>query len=123
MKTEKIRQRLDQLYRDLPIEYCGYALSAINDIEQIMHGADHISDKGYQVGNLEDIPKRNYHYTNTDSPIDFPKCHCYHCADTYKRMTTFIVCPKCGNKRCPHATDHNLQCTNSNEPGQEGSRY
>jgi len=108
MKTEKIRQRLDQLYRDLPIEYCGYALSAINDIEKILHGADHMSDKGYQVGNLEDIP---------------PRCHCYHCADTYKRMTTFIVCPECGNKRCPHATDHNLQCTNSNEPGQEGSRY
>lgn len=25
--------------------------------------------------------------------------------------------------RCPHGTDHNLRCTNSNEPGQEGSRY
>lgn len=34
-----------------------------------------------------------------------------------------IVCPKCGNKRCPHATDASYECTNSNEPGQEGSRY
>jgi hypothetical protein len=25
--------------------------------------------------------------------------------------------------RCPRATDHNLACTNSNEPGQPGSRY
>jgi hypothetical protein len=35
----------------------------------------------------------------------------------------FIVCTICGNKRCPHATDHELPCTNSNEPGQKGSRY
>jgi hypothetical protein len=34
-----------------------------------------------------------------------------------------ILCPICGNKRCPHATDHNLLCTNSNEPGQDGSVY
>ena len=35
----------------------------------------------------------------------------------------FIVCPTCGNKRCPRATNHDLACTNSNEPGQPGSRY
>ncbi len=29
----------------------------------------------------------------------------------------------CGNKRCPHATDHSHACTGSNEPGQEGSAY
>lgn len=34
-----------------------------------------------------------------------------------------ILCEKCGNKRCPHATDHNNECTNSNEPGQRGSIY
>lgn len=34
-----------------------------------------------------------------------------------------ILCDSCGNKRCPHASDHNLQCTNSNETGQEGSMY
>jgi len=38
-------------------------------------------------------------------------------------LTVFIACPTCGNKRCPHATDHNLECTNSNDPGQPGSRY
>lgn len=51
------------------------------------------------------------------------KCHCYHCSDTITRMTTMIVCPECGNKRCPKATDHNNECTNSNEAGQKGSRY
>jgi len=34
-----------------------------------------------------------------------------------------ILCPTCGNKRCPKAGDHNLACTGSNEPGQPGSAY
>lgn len=34
-----------------------------------------------------------------------------------------ILCQKCGNKRCPHANDHQNACTNSNEPGQPGSAY
>lgn len=34
-----------------------------------------------------------------------------------------VVCPDCGNKRCPKATDHRLPCTDSNEPGQPGSVY
>jgi hypothetical protein len=38
-------------------------------------------------------------------------------------MTRFIVCPECGNKRCPKASDHNFACTGSNEPGQPGSVY
>lgn len=38
-------------------------------------------------------------------------------------MFRFIVCPDCGNKRCPKATFHGNKCTNSNEVGQEGSRY
>ena len=57
-------------------------------------------------------------------------CYCYNCKskEVDERgfslvIYTFIVCPECGNKRCPKSTDHNLACTNSNEPGQEGSRY
>ena len=36
-----------------------------------------------------------------------------------------ILCPTCGNKRCPHADDPSnyYACTNSNEPGQVGSAY
>jgi hypothetical protein len=34
-----------------------------------------------------------------------------------------IVCPDCGNKRCPRATDHRLGCSGSNDPGQVGSDY
>lgn len=38
-------------------------------------------------------------------------------------MSMMIVCAECGNKRCPHGTDHRNACTASNEPGQAGSRY
>lgn len=34
-----------------------------------------------------------------------------------------ILCPECGNKRCPKASDHTLACTGSNESGQPGSVY
>ncbi len=37
--------------------------------------------------------------------------------------TRMILCPRCGNKRCPKATNHALECMNSNEPGQKGSVY
>lgn len=58
-------------------------------------------------------------------------CTCYRCIveNNIKMyglplyMTRIIYCPKCGNKRCPHATDHVNPCTNSNELGQRGSRY
>ncbi len=58
-----------------------------------------------------------------------PKCHCYNCNKDRMEdgfpyvMTRMIVCPKCGNKRCPHGTYHGYECTGSNEPGQPGSRY
>lgn len=38
-------------------------------------------------------------------------------------MMRMFVCSVCGNKRCPHATSHEFECTGSNEPGQKGSRY
>jgi hypothetical protein len=45
---------------------------------------------------------------------------CWRCDPNYRFMR---LCPTCGNKRCPHASDHDLACTNSNEPGQPGSIY
>lgn len=56
--------------------------------------------------------------------------HCHTCLEGKTNewgfpitSTRMILCVKCGNKRCPHATDHNLECANSNEPGQKGSVY
>lgn len=35
----------------------------------------------------------------------------------------FIVCPICGNKRCPRANHHDNLCTGSNATGQAGSAW
>lgn len=63
--------------------------------------------------------------------VEKPNCYCYNCNKDYTEpgvpipyvYTRMIVCPKCGNKRCPHSTDHRYECTGSNDPGQPGSRY
>jgi hypothetical protein len=60
-------------------------------------------------------------------------CGCITCsaadADDYERLTgdllfpLFVVCPDCGNKRCPKASHHDNACTGSNGAGQSGSVY
>ena len=57
-----------------------------------------------------------------NSPV-IPDCWCLTCRPITLRDMRFVVCPECGNKRCPHANDHRNACTGSNEPGQEGSAY
>lgn len=64
-----------------------------------------------------------------------PDCgKCLNCAIHHMPEPTSIIpvigplnvmwlCPDCGNKRCPHTTDHRLDCTQSNEPNQPGSQY
>ncbi len=50
-------------------------------------------------------------------------CDCEVCQPLNLLRPRMILCAICGNKRCPHATDHQNACTNSNEPGQPGSTY
>lgn len=55
-------------------------------------------------------------------------CGCQRCRHDRSAATPFVfpimvLCRECGNKRCPHATDHRNACTRSNEPGQHGSVY
>lgn len=63
---------------------------------------------------------------STEHPGEHGPPDCYRCAEAiggewpWSRM---YLCPTCGNKRCPKATDHRLDCSGSNEPGQPGSRY
>ena len=71
-----------------------------------------------------------------------PKCRCRRCLTERGAIRTgslagndlttilmgtefvgMILCEICGNKRCPHATDHRHACTDSNEPGQPGSIF
>lgn len=59
------------------------------------------------------------------------ECGCAHCVGEVLAAKPFpanlsypfIVCPTCGNKRCPKATHHDNACTDSNDVGQIGSRY
>ncbi|MGL5281109.1 MAG: hypothetical protein ACRC8W_05025 [Plesiomonas shigelloides] len=55
--------------------------------------------------------------------LNSPDCGCRTCRPVTISDMRFVVCPECGNKRCPHANDHRNACTGSNEPGQEGSAY
>ena len=55
-------------------------------------------------------------------------CYCFDCVinkehpihsdyfNEYGLQTRMIVCIRCGNKRCPHGTNHSYECTNSNDP-------
>ncbi len=52
-----------------------------------------------------------------------PDCWCLTCRPVTLNDMRFVVCPDCGNKRCPRANDHRNACARSNEPGQEGSAY
>jgi hypothetical protein len=67
-------------------------------------------------------------------PGAYTGCPCRACIAAYEdahppavwiesMSNRFIVCPTCGNKRCPHASDHSYACTGSNATGQNGSVY
>lgn len=47
-------------------------------------------------------------------------CWCATCRPVSFGDMRMVLCPVCGNKRCPHATDHRYACTGSNEVGQGG---
>ena len=52
---------------------------------------------------------------------DYAEYDCEKCrSDAGAYRTYMIVCPKCGNKRCPKAENHTFKCTKSNEVGQIG---
>jgi Zn finger protein HypA/HybF involved in hydrogenase expression len=54
------------------------------------------------------------------------ECWCHRCCKEqtgYQHMFQMVLCPICGNKRCPKSSDHRLECSGSNEPNQKGSIY
>lgn len=57
------------------------------------------------------------------SALDLPECPCKRCNTPTLTYRRFTMCPDCGNKRCPKGTDHELDCSGSNEPGQVGSSW
>ena len=70
-KIEQVMMRLDQLYREIPLESCGYVLTAIQDIEAIVYAGDMMAgDGGYSIGTQENYDKfvamRNYPIPNNN---------------------------------------------------------
>lgn len=51
------------------------------------------------------------------------QCWCATCRPVTPQDMRFVVCPDCGNKRCPKANDHRNTCTGSNDVGQAGSSW
>jgi len=50
-------------------------------------------------------------------------CWCSTCRRVLFGDMRMVLCPECGNKRCPRATDHSTACSGSNALGQPGSAY
>jgi hypothetical protein len=46
------------------------------------------------------------------------QCSCEECRPVTLSDMRMVVCPFCGNKRCPRARSHRFRCTGSNEPDQ-----
>lgn len=55
--------------------------------------------------------------TNWPDPTAKPNPLCG-CSECNPRAWWMVVCGICGNKRCPHASDHRFQCSGSNAVGQ-----
>lgn len=79
----------------------------------------------YEAGNSPQCREISNSSTNNfrENAETSTKCWCRTCRPVTFADSHFVVCPECGNKRCPHANDHRHACTGSNEPGQEGSAY
>lgn len=88
------------------VELERYQAAMVNHPEDNLDMVDHSGDAN-EKGNSSVIPD----------------CSCRTCRPVTMTDMRFVVCPECGNKRCPHANDHRNACTGSNEPGQEGSAY
>ncbi len=61
------------------------------------------------------------------------QCECHQCIKDHNlkyprtglplNTMRMILCPICGNKRCPHASNHRFECTRSNDVNQKGSIF
>ena len=66
---------------------------------------------------------------DTKMKLDQQQCPCLRCIKQRDAdhglvfQTAMQLCPVCGNKRCPKGTNHDLDCSGSNNPGQDGSSY
>lgn len=98
-------------------EYPGRVLYAADRVRYL------IGEKSERPSILDYDADAHSGYVKTGNSPVIPDCSCRTCRPVTFTDSRFVVCPECGNKRCPHANDHRNACTGSNEPGQEGSAY
>jgi len=98
---------------------------------------DKYRNSPFWENSMKDAPKleRPVHtYIENVYGENYNACICHKCIEENQvkqfsgspfllNSTMMSVCPKCDNKRCPHASDHQRDCTGSNETGQSGSIY
>ncbi|WP_250871465.1 hypothetical protein [Escherichia coli] len=83
--------------------------------------ASSFAKSGWSVQEYVELERYQQALTG-NSPV-IQDCWCRTCRPVTISDMRFVVCPECGNKRCPRANNHMNACTGSNEPGQEGSAY
>ncbi|MDV5636798.1 hypothetical protein [Enterobacter hormaechei] len=99
------------------------ALDGMNRRAAMLQGAENAeSPTTMQTAPALDSSPKFADSPSGNSPV-IPDCWCRTCRPVVLNDMRFVVCPDCGNKRCPRANDHKNSCTGSNEPGQEGSAY
>ncbi len=109
-----------------------YCFDAVTRVENACRAAmlerqlvDHVDEKS--LTSINPAPDLVYLQKKAESIIGnypgIPDCWCRTCRPVVLNDMRFVVCPDCGNKRCPRANDHRNACTGSNEPGQEGSAF
>ena len=77
----------------------------------------------YINGDFFDLEQEINYANRIAKKLNVTKCDCRECKPPTLHESRMILCPTCGNKRCPKATNHIYECTNSNDPGQKGSIY
>jgi predicted RNase H-like nuclease (RuvC/YqgF family) len=117
-KIDRLKAQRDSIKKDL--EHYQQVISMQPHLKRRFEAYSEMVAERQRVKDLENRVKEQAELIRL---LQKKTCHCYNCADPMTRLTTMIVCPKCGNKRCPHATNHSIACTDSNAPEQEGSRY
>ena len=131
MKDHQIRELVNEL-RDIAVEYQGTQQLreriARTVRAAILQGAEPVTT-AYKLRDAVETIRSSGIAIDADKifaerdAINAPDCWCRTCRPITHTDMRFVVCPDCGNKRCPHANDHRNACTGSNEPGQEGSAY
>ena len=126
MKDHQIRELVNEL-RDIAVEYHGTQQLRERIARTVraamLQGAENAESRCtiQAAPALDSSPK--IAESRCSNPQVIPDCSCRTCRPVTFTDSRFVVCPECGNKRCPHANDHRNACTGSNEPGQEGSAY